>query len=173
MSCAAHGLAASRKFLTTEDVDFIIELARGLPPEAQVIDLGAGSGTTALALFAGNPRLRVTTIDHDEEALNWAALAVANAGFSGRHFILNLDSLLAAHLWPGGPLPMVLLDTSHEEQATRDEITNWLPNLATGGVLWCHDYVGTDVGKVVDEAVSAGLFETIDQRGLGWAGRKL
>src|SRR3990172_13376769 len=76
MTCAAHALAASRRMLVAEDVDFIQELVQALLPRDDglthlAIDLGAGSGTTALSIFAASPEIRVTTIDPDEEAMGW------------------------------------------------------------------------------------------------------
>ena len=89
MTCAAHGLARTRGFLLGEDVDLIRKLAKQIrsrrrSPIPLVADIGAGSGTTALSVFAELPpgQVHVYTYDVDQANLDWAALAVANEGRS-------------------------------------------------------------------------------------------
>src|SRR3972149_2931916 len=83
MTCPAHDLAVARRFLDWEDVDFIRGLTAKLPIDrkVEVVDLGSGAGTTALAILAERDwQLRITSIDHNAAAQNWAKKAVENVG---------------------------------------------------------------------------------------------
>lgn len=53
-------------------VDWALELLQQLPREAQVLDLGTGSGAIALALKHRRPDARVTATDQSEAALSVA-----------------------------------------------------------------------------------------------------
>lgn len=57
-------------------VDWALDLAAGLPPAAEVADLGTGSGAIALALKARQPAWRVHAVDASADALQ---VAQANA----------------------------------------------------------------------------------------------
>lgn len=173
MSCAAHMLALTRLYLTPEDVDFIRRLVSELPEMPVVIDIGAGSGTTALSVFAEREMAHVTTIDHNQANIDWAELAVKNAGFRAFWSSLTKDSVEAAEVFKNNQADIILLDTSHTHYDTKAEIAAWLPKLRPRGIFWFHDYVGSDVKLAVDEAKELGLLEEISQEGLGWAGRKL
>lgn len=173
MTTPAHELALSRLFLTVEDVDLIMSLVKNLPVKYPVIaDIGAGSGTTALAVMSQNARVKLTTIDISAENVNWTKLNVKPYYSLDRWDGIVSDSVLAAKLFEDRYFHMVMLDTSHEYEATKQEISAWLPKLKHEGVFWFHDYIGSEVDKAVDEAVKAGLLTEISRAGLGWAGRK-
>jgi predicted O-methyltransferase YrrM len=156
-----------------DDVDLIIELVGTLPDKPVIADIGAGSGTTALAIFAGNKDAEVHTIDSNPENIDWARRALEPYYDLTLWEGIECDSLQASLLFPEDAFHMIMLDTSHEYYYTKYEIEAWLPRLKLGGVFWFHDYIGTGVRQAVDEAVEAGLFEPIEQVGLGWAGWKV
>lgn len=175
MSCAAHSLAVSRRFLDWEDVDLIQELAKGLPAGARVADLGAGSGTTALSVFAVCPDIKVYTVDHSGEAIYWSGKAVENIGRYADWFPIHGDSISVidkAKIY--SPFDMLMIDTSHEYQETVDELSHWLPLVKPNGPVWLHDYRGEYPGvpKAVDEAVERGELKPYAIKGLGWGGFK-
>lgn len=172
MTTPAHDLARSRLFLMVEDVDLIIGLVKTLPSRPVIADIGAGSGTTALAVLASNAKAHIYTIDISQENIDWAEKAI-DAYYTPYWFGICRDSVEAAELFNQDEFDMIMLDTSHEYEVTRKEILAWLPRLKDNGVFWLHDYIGSDVKQAVDEAVESGLLELIEQHGLGWAGRKL
>lgn len=186
MSCPAHALAASRRMLVREDVDLIRELVGRLPTirKVFVVDLGAGSGTTALAVFAERAeRVKVSTIDIDSEALRWAAVAVENIGRleDWEGFQGEADKGPEAD-WPR--VDLLLLDADHSYQAVKRDLVAWLPSVKRGGLVWVHDYgdpadfglrskATPGVKRAVDEFVRKGDFKETKVRGLGWAGEKV
>lgn len=173
MSCPAHQLATTRRFLDWEDVDLIRELARSLPPDPVVADLGAGSGTTAGAVFAERPDANVVTVDHSAEAVDWAWRFLDGCGVSSDCWRGVVADSVEAAATVAAPLDMLLIDSSHEYDHTVAELAAWLPRVRPGGVVWCHDYRGPypGVARAVDEAVARGEIQLIAVRGLGWGGR--
>ena len=140
MSCPAHALAASRRMLALEDVDLIREVASQLPAGATVVDVGAGSGTTALAIFAERDDLRVVSIEADVNTMNWCRQAVENVGASEGWDDRVEDAVEAAASFPDAHASFIILDAAHEEDDVRAELEAWLPKLAPGGYLLVHDY---------------------------------
>lgn len=191
MTCPAHALAASRRMLVKEDIDLIRELVKdrlktSTPPayRVRVVDLGAGSGTVALAVFAEAPpgRVRVVTVDNEAEALDWAGLAIGNIERADDWERIQADAADSSSC--GLDFDLLLVDAEHTYQAVKDELATWLPTLREGGLVWVHDYgdpkdfglhskVTPGVKRAVNELVRKGELEEIETRGLGWAGRKL
>ena len=140
MSCPAHALAASRGMLAAADVDLIREVVAMLSPGATVVDVGAGSGTTALAIFAERDDLRVVSIEADVDTMNWCRQAVENIGASEGWDDRVEDAIEAAASFPDNSANFIILDAAHEEDDVRVELEAWLPKLAPGGYLLVHDY---------------------------------
>ena len=173
----AHCLASARGFLTLEDVDLIQEMVALLPLSmVDVLDLGAGSGTTALSIFcARSENIRVTTIDHSEEALMWASKAIENIGRLGDWRGICADSR-NSDFYDGPPIDFLMLDTSHKYEDTKAELETWLPKLDPGTLVWLHDYSGGSypgVKKALDEIQQEWPMQQIGAKGLGWGGRLL
>lgn len=169
MSCLAHDLAISRRYLTVEDVDTIQHVVDLLPmdKDCQVIDLGAGSGTTALSVLCHrNTNIQVITFDISQENLNWTQLAIANAGYQhlwqgiNRSSIDIVDDFLSVDL--------VLIDADHSYDAVQLDLATWLPRTQ---YIWCHDYIGEPgVKKAVHEAMYWYAVRQLGISGLGWYG---
>ncbi len=183
MSCAAHGLAASRKMLVQEDVDLIREAVAMLPSDrvVQVVDLGLGSGTTALSVFAERlENVRVLSVDSD---VYWGSEAVKNIGRLDDFRAVKDSILTASAEVSNGEVDMLIVDCDPDD--TERILKVWIPKLAAGALVWVHDYgdpkefgvpfdryekneaVARDVGVIVD----AGLLEEVKVSGLGWLGR--
>jgi predicted O-methyltransferase YrrM len=174
MTCDAHALARSRAVLVEEDVDLIRDLVRSLADRTaiMVVDLGAGSGTTAAAVFAERPAdVTVVTVDVDKQAIQWASRFIENIGVLDRWRGVQGDAAAMGRAWPASvPVDLVLLDASHEYEQTVAEIAAWRDVLRFGSPMWLHDYVGYEgVRQAVDEAVARGDLRVIEQRGLGIA----
>lgn len=170
---AAHQLAASRRFLTQEDVDDIQRLVEGMPKRPiNVVDLGAGSGTTALAVFCiRSKRLKVWTVDIDAQALSWAEANLKGFGYLylGRWFPKLISSHKLALDWEEGKVDLLLHDADHSEKAVYRDILAWLPHMAANGIIWVHDYKGDYPG--VARAIERLPLKPLPVSGMGWAGK--
>ena len=178
MSCAAHDLAVSRRFLDWADVDLIREIVGKLAdrPEINVVDLGVGSGTTAGAVFAERPAgLRVTSFDKDETNLHWSGVFITNIGHWQQWSGLLMDSVDGSQAFQDETVDLLMLDTSHEYEPTVRELAAWLPKVKPDGWIWCHDFRGgyPGVTRAIDEAIERAEIATYKVEGLGWSGKRL
>ncbi|HEU4327586.1 MAG TPA: peptide chain release factor N(5)-glutamine methyltransferase [Roseiflexaceae bacterium] len=74
-------------------VERALELARTLPPDALIADIGAGSGAIAVALAVHLPQARISAVDLSPEALAVAGRNAARHGVAGRVRLLQGDLL--------------------------------------------------------------------------------
>ena len=167
MTCPAHSLAASRGMLTQEDVDAIGKLVDELPTDRDVtvIDLGLGSGTTALAVFAKRTsRIHVYSVDNRPNEAYWGALAVENIGQKDNHSVLIGDSRGVEDA-PGN-IDLLLVDAINTAEGVKEELRAWLPLVRGGGFIWVNNW--TEIFDAV-ESLSDVQGDTV---GRGWVGRK-
>lgn len=68
--------------------------------------------------------------------------------------IIRSDSIEAAKKFKDESVDIVLIDTSHEYEQTKNEINIWWPKIRHGGEMMGHDYIDAwpEVVKAVDEA---------------------
>ncbi len=141
---AAYELAASRRMACKEDIDLIIEIVGLLRPAPVVVQLGAGSGTMALAVLGTRPKARFWSVDNNPNNLGWEALALENTGYRiiRRHWILS-DSAKAGSLYDGPSINLLIVDADHRYLAVRADLKAWLPWIRPRGLILIHDYDGT------------------------------
>lgn len=181
----AHRLVESHPYcLIHEDVDLLQELVRKLPKTRSivVVDLGAGSGTTALSvLCAREDKILVTTVDHSD--LQWSQAVATNIGRREDWRGILSDSAEAAKEFEANSVDLLLIDTDHAYRTTKGELEAWLPKVRKGGYVWLHNYgnpadwgvpnaATPGVKWAIDEAMAAGKLVQVKIKGLGWAGRK-
>ena len=163
-----------------EDIALIRELVRQIPTGQKprlVVDLGAGSGTSALAVFtAGREDIRVVSIDVRQEALEATKANMEKYGFierwQGRMGRSDQIEWSKVH-----KIELLLCDSTHDYASQADELNHWLPYVIQGGLVWVHDYTDRSrypgVSMAIDEAIAAGRLAQIETRGLSWAGKRL
>lgn len=155
-NCMAHQMAATRNFLTRADVDALHQIASSLPLQANVVDLGAGSGTTALAIFHVRPKAHIFTVDHSETAMNWTQKAIENMHYVEQWSRTVADSWQAFDL--AGGIDLLMIDAGHDYEDVKRDFEAWAPQLVVGRPVWFHDYASDypDVTRYVDELLMAG-----------------
>ena len=157
MSCHAHGLAASRGMLTREDVDLIGNIVEPMTDSETilVVDLGSGSGTTALSVFAVRERdVKIIGIESKESELYWATEAVKNIGRS-KDWAAILGDVLDPINIPSSKINFLMIDIV----GNFDKILElWLPHMAPSGAVWIHNHKEPSVEAAIDKVITDGKF---------------
>ena len=149
-------------FMTLDEVRALQTVVGDLPDGAQIVNVGAGAGTSGLAIIEARPDLRRTTWTIDvsrggpDGGLQNETNAFENARLVGPNQILD-DSRHAAKVWDRGPVDLAFIDDGHLDPEIRGDILGWLPHIKPGGYIAFHDYGSPfwgDVKKVIDELMS-------------------
>lgn len=162
MSHTSESLQAAFRYLFPAEVPALKELARSLPPNPVVVNLGAGSGTSGLAFMESRPDLFLYTIDIQKDNSPFGCLfaeeqVLKAAGlWDGRNSQLHGDSKKFGQVWrevrsivsidrmdmgPAYPLAdLVFIDGDHSYEGCKGDIEAWLPNIKPGGLIAIHDY---------------------------------
>jgi len=174
----ARDLAATRNYLTLDDVDAIQGLVAGEGP-FMVVDLGAGSGTTALAVLDVRDDAQITTVDIDIANIHWAEKAVRAYYPNAAWDSLHMTAEAAASRFVGKPVSLVLHDAGHEFEDVYGDLVTWHAVVPSGTPLWVHDYTKAPwqeesypgVRKALKDLIKRGLIVQAGTPGLGWTGR--
>lgn len=144
-------------------------LAAMLPEGARVVNIGAGSGTSSLAMAEMKHSLKIYTIDISEGGPLGGLENERNA-FNGAG-IGNLipkqilgDSKDIGKNWQEEKLDAIFVDGDHTTPGIQGDIEAWWPHLKTGGYMAFHDYTRKDwpdVKPVVDAHIKAEKAKTI------------
>lgn len=165
---------------TEGEADLLISLARRVPQDGLIVELGGEWGRSASEfLFATNDHsnVQVYTIDlfpdnYQDTGLNlmdilkrnlneWTDNAPYKVDIS-RHSCWKHDSTLGLPVqWSSWDIDLLFIDATHTYDAVKAEIAGWLPHVCVGGHVAFHDYAGAtnsnphpthhDVARAVDE----------------------
>jgi len=162
----AEHLARSFGYLTVNEVGLLAKYAQLAPENATVVNIGAGVGTTAMAVADVRPDLLPTlyTIDNTLMATGHGLVNEQNAflehGFPAYPVQILADAHEARvkHWADNKPIDLLLVDDGHLEHEITRDITDWVPLVKKGGIILFHDYgkdVWKDVKLVVDKMMTA------------------
>lgn len=166
---------------------FLFEMARTIPGEGFIVELGTEYGCSTCFLAGGSKaagREQVITIDGDlgsEEVFCMKTLRTAFMTFWGRAPMrqsrLQLNLILAgvydwvitmgcttdvAAILLDIPIRILFVDAGHSYEDCTMDIKNWQDKLIKGGLLICHDYDLPAVARVVRELViETGLYSSL------------
>lgn len=150
-------------YLFRDELPALKQLARDLPPDPLVVNIGAGAGTSGLAFLESRFDLLLVTVDIQDESSPFGCLqgervVVEDAGLGAlwgeSWFQICQDSVLLGHNWLTGSmttaalspaiaqraLDMVFIDGDHSYAGCKGDIQAWMRNLKPGGILAVHDY---------------------------------
>lgn len=145
------------RYLFEDELPALKKLVKMLPPEPLVINIGAGAGTSGLAIMESRPDVILATIDIQDSSSPLGCLEAERdvlkaAGFVGnkivgRHMQICMDSVavglewdnVGSHVFKRRP-SMVFIDGDHSYEHARDDIQVWSRIVAPGGIIAVHDY---------------------------------
>ncbi len=158
----AAELSGAFGFLRLDEVEALMGIAELIPENGTMINIGAGAGTSSLAVAESRPDIHIITVDISkggplggmENELN----AFNNAEMEDQlpEQILG-DSKEIGKTWERDKVDFVFVDGDHSEEGVRGDIEAWFQNIKDGGIIVFHDYnmdVWPKVMTVVDEMMS-------------------
>lgn len=139
-----------------------------VPINLHVVEVGAWRGRSTIALALARDQIEaacaVISVDHfkgnqEHQPLNWDLKAefLANMYRCAVRFELKEGgSVEIGKSWDRAPIGLLFIDGSHEYEDVYADILAWEPNVAPGGRIIMHDYLGewTGVKRAVDELLS-------------------
>jgi len=145
MTHTARSLQAAFGYLFAEEIGALQTLVNALPANPTVLQIGAGAGTSSLAMLEARGDVVLTTVDiqaaDSPYGCLWAERAVVrDAGLSHRLSQIHGDSKAVGASWGGPKFNMVFVDGDHSYEGAKGDILAWLPHLRSGGILAVHDY---------------------------------
>lgn len=130
-------------YLTEVEIDAIIRFARICEPEPLFVNVGAGSGTSGLALREARDDATIYTVDFSSGGplggLQNEVNVFEEYGMIPTVQILG-DSRMIAKTWQYGQIDLLLIDDGHEEDEIAGDIVEWQRWLAPGAYVLVHDY---------------------------------
>lgn len=156
-------LRDSFKYLFVDELPALKNLVRLLPMRSLVINIGAGAGTSGLAIMESRSDVRLITIDVQDASSPFGCLeaerdVMRRAGF-GKQLGVRWGQLLGDSVEIGinwfdfgmtfeensedvhfGFPDMVFIDGDHSYEHARDDIQVWSRLTKEGGIIAVHDY---------------------------------
>lgn len=131
-------LAEKYGMLSVGEVTLIKLCMNRLNPNPLVINIGAGVGTSPLAMLEARPDAFIFSIDTKPKSIERINLAAGGVDVSRILRILS-DSAVAGRNWPY-LIDLVFIDGDHTDKGVSEDIRYWIPLIVDGGIAIFHDY---------------------------------
>lgn len=154
--CEKHGM------LIWPEAQILKKCASLLPKDPIIVNIGAGVGTSAVAILEERPFAFVFSVDNKPAPKERIGLLACGIDISrcvrllgkswdvGRHFPYSVH--------------MVFVDGAHGTKAVEQDIAAWLPNILPNGIMAFHDYKHPNVPELTDVVNSfMSTYEVIDE----------
>lgn len=159
-------------YITESEALLLQKYAEKLPKSAVCINIGAGTGTSSMAVLEKRPDLTKTfyTIDIRDWDNPFGGLLNERNSFDKFDMdypnqIFN-DSKVVADEWEEKSVDLLIIDGDHSRIGARGDILGWKKKLKDGAIVFVHDYDGvqwSDVREIVDECMrNSDDFEYLD-----------
>lgn len=175
MPLTSYDLAKRFTQLTFNEIEFLKDIAKMLPSGGVIVNIGAGHGTSGLALAEARQDIRIVTVDARYDHPTGSLMGEHNA-FAGwvdqdvfeyPEEILG-DSKEVGKAWDRGQVDAVFIDGDHTHEGCRGDWEAWRPHIKPGGIVAFHDYMSVygpgvlaTVQDVEKETELVGLVDTL------------
>lgn len=155
------------RYLFPGELAYLKELARSLPPNPTIINIGAGGGTSGLAFMEAREDVDLVTIDIQDESSPTGCLAAERQVFKEAGYPregqfwrqVHIDSKLFR--WDK-MADLVLIDGDHSYLGCASDIAVWSPRIKPGGILAIHDFE--------KESIAAERYRSEGPHPMAWPG---
>lgn len=176
-----------RGLTSDEALMALADMARQVPPDEAIVELGVYQGKSALSLAWGSSQgqgAHVWAIDpwemyqgepvdlsfmgsgygatNTKGTRRWAEHNIRSLGYSRTVTLIQGHSRFEGQAWQGPPVGLLFIDGDHSYEAVQGDLLSWADNLAAGATIVFDDYVSNWADTVirgVDELVQAGIIE--------------
>lgn len=164
----SYELSDWQGYLSYPEIDLIKAVTNKLPPNPDVLTIGAGAGTCTLAVLEERQDALYYSIDiltNERETTTNEHLRLAETPFADTGHVIRIwgDSHIVGKRWRIF-LDMLIIDGDHSEFGISEDLRLWLPHVKPSGYVLIHDY-GSDrwpfVKHVVD-SVPSNIWTRID-----------
>ena len=147
MDKAALHIGHAFGYLTDDEIALLQRVAASLPKGAVVVNIGAGVGTSALAVIEERNNLAKTfyTIDNREHH-HFGGLQNERNAFKVAEMTQLLpqqikgDSKQIGKEWKGASVDFLIIDGDHTYDGCHGDMKAWEPHLKEGALVAIHDY---------------------------------
>lgn len=170
----AKDLVNAFGYLFPEEAELLQKYAKNLPEKAVCVNIGAGTGTSAVCVLEIRPDLTETfyTIDIRNNNNPFGGLLNERNAFDKYKMVypnqIHSDSKDAGKSWRKRKVDLLIIDGDHSTEGASGDILSWKGNLKKGAIVFVHDYEQTKwkaVKEVVDELMfDSNDFEFLEQK---------
>ena len=140
--CEQHGM------LIWPEAQILKKCVAMLPENPVIINIGAGAGTSAVAMLEERPDAFVFSVDKEPAPLERISINACGVDFT------RCVRLLGKSWYVGRHFPymvnMVFVDGDHGAKAVEQDTITWLPKVRIGGIMAFHDYKHRNVPELTD-----------------------
>lgn len=160
----SEALSASNKvegWLTADEQKLLYKLAKEVPKDKSIVEIGAWMGKATIMLAAGSmagSKAPVYAVDyftltsnagHDysvylkqgtQDYLSTFLENINNAGLSSIVTPIRNSTTMAAQLWTGSPPHFIFFDADHRYHAVRNDFLSWIDHCSPGAKVAFHDF---------------------------------
>lgn len=135
-------------YLTLNEAQLLMDIADKMPAGSIVANVGAGVGTSALAVVEQRNDLAQTlyTIDHRDDDNPFGGLLNERHAFENAGMIDLLpnqilgDSSDVGRSWQHGKIDFLIIDADHTAEGLTNDIDAYVSHLSDAGYIAFHDY---------------------------------
>lgn len=156
-----------RGWFDPEEGRELARLAAGVPPELEIVEIGAFAGRSTAYLAEGTAGAHITSLDDwspaalpggmDQDAADDVLTDYLREVDRTRVTFLRVRSTQISPFWMK-PIGLCFLDANHLYDDTVRDIAEWGPHVIRGGHMAFHDYHPDHPGVIAatNEAVASG-----------------
>jgi len=136
---------SANPYAMPEELEYLRAESLKLNPLSQVVMLGCGPGSMAVAMLEQHPAMpKMTIIDIDTSYYAEAHLRGAGVDPNYVQFFTD-DSSSVGKRWVK-KIDLLIVDADHEYAGVKADIEAWWPHVKPGGIVFFHDYLSRDGG---------------------------
>ncbi len=159
----AAELSGAFGFLSIDEVESLMSLAELIPENGTMINIGAGAGTSSLAVAESRPDINIITVDISDGGPHGGLENELNAFKNAEMEELLPEQMLGdskeiGREWDRDKVDFIFVDGDHGDDGVRGDIDAWLQHIKDGGIIAFHDY-----GGVVWPAVTVAVDEMLNK----------